>query len=77
LVEVIVNADPCGVPLPYAEVFISSAPVRQVVREQTPGAAASQYILDSVDDLAHRVEAVAATRSFIRQQRLEYSPFGI
>jgi hypothetical protein len=61
----IVNADPGAISLPYAEVLISSAPVRQIVREQPPGAAASQNILNGVDDLTHRIESVATSWSLL------------
>ena len=68
--QVVVNSEPRPVSLPQPEVMIDRLPMRQVVRERAPRAAAPDEVLDGVDDLAQGVAAVSTARLLYRQQRL-------
>ena len=65
---------PGAVQAPPAEVVIRRLPGRELVRQQSPGAAAAYDVEDGVQDLAERVETWPANTLGWRQVRLEASP---
>src|SRR5215207_11306219 len=75
--EMIMDVDPGAVIFPNPKILISCPPMRQVMRGRAPGTSITQYILDSVDDLAHGVSSMTSTRLFGWQQRLKNLPLRI
>ncbi len=70
-------------PLPYpiqapgAEVVVDGLPGWEVVRQQAPGAAATDYVEDGVKDLPQGMYAWSARRFGGREVILEICPIGI
>src|SRR5215207_4117962 len=75
--EMIMDFDPGTVIFPDPKTLISRPPMRQVVRDRAPGTSVTQYILDSVNDLAHGLSSMTSTRLFGWQQRLKNLPLRI
>ena len=57
--------------------MMNGLPRWQVVRQQAPGTAAADYVEDSVEDLAQRVDSGPSIGLRIRQIGLYASPLGV
>jgi hypothetical protein len=64
----IVNPEPGAILAPGAEGLINRLPMRQIVRHEAPGTAATQDVLDAIDHLASRVFAGSTASLFGRQE---------
>jgi hypothetical protein len=62
--ELIVNPEPGAILASGAEGLIRRLPMRQIVRHEAPGTAATQDVLDAIDHLAYRVFAGSTARLF-------------
>jgi hypothetical protein len=71
---------PSAADTPSSEVMVDSLPLLprwEVVREQTPGAAATHYIEDGVEDLARRTHSRTSRSSRGWKMGLDKGPLGV
>src|SRR5215218_6728719 len=72
-----VDPFPGAVDAPETEVMVDGLPRWEVVGQEPPGAAATENVEDSVEDLAQRVEPGASGSLRNWQVGLDESPFGV
>jgi hypothetical protein len=68
---------PGAVQTPETKVVIDGLPRREVVRQQSPGAAALEHVEDGVEDLAQAMEARRTVGFGSGKVGLQAAPFGI
>src|ERR1044071_2238039 len=71
------NLLPNALPAPRPEVMIDRAPWWEIVRQQFPGAAAADGVVNPIDDLAAGMFGRTAARFGSGHQRLQVLPFCI